>query len=48
MQEIVAQRVHQLAARYEDCNDATSLRHDPVLKTVVGRLPQGGRGSGAT
>lgn len=42
VREIVAQRVYQIAAGYEDCNDATSLRHDPVLKTVVGRLPQSG------
>ena len=40
--QLLAQRVYQIAAGYEDCNDATDLRHDPVLKTVVGRLPQTG------
>jgi len=40
--ELLAQRVYQIAAGYEDCNDADDLRHDPVLKTVVGRLPQSG------
>lgn len=41
--ELFAQRVYQIAAGYEDCNDADDLRHDPVLKTAVGRLPQTGR-----
>lgn len=41
--ELLAQRVYQIAAGYEDCNDAADLRHDPVLKTVVGRLPETGR-----
>ena len=43
LEELLAQRVYQIAAGYEDCNDADDLRHDPVLKTVVGRLPQSGR-----
>lgn len=41
--ELLAQRVYPIAAGYEDCNDADDLRHDPVLKTAVGRLPQTGR-----
>ncbi len=41
--ELVAQRVYQIAAGYEDCNDANDLRSDPVFKTAVGRLPQTGR-----
>jgi hypothetical protein len=40
LDELLAQRVYQIAAGYEDCNDADDLRHDPVLKTVVGRLPE--------
>jgi len=40
LEELLAQRVYQIAAGYEDCNDAADLRHDPVLKTVVGRLPE--------
>jgi hypothetical protein len=43
LSELFAQRVYQIAAGYEDCNDADDLRHDPVLKTAVGRLPQTGR-----
>jgi len=42
-EELLAQRVYQIAAGYEDCNDADDLRRDPMLKTVVGRLPQTGR-----
>ena len=38
--EMIAQRVYQIACGYEDCNDADDLRHDPVLKTAVGRLPK--------
>ena len=36
--DIVRQRVYQIIAGYEDANDADSLRADPVLKGVVGRL----------
>ena len=36
--EIVRQRVYQIMAGYEDANDATSLRHDPVFKGLAGRL----------
>ncbi|MCA1845487.1 MAG: transposase [Actinobacteria bacterium] len=35
------QRVIGIALGYEDCNDADTLRHDPVLKTVCGRDPFG-------
>ena len=28
-----------IAAGYEDGNDADSLRHDPVFKLALGRLP---------
>ena len=37
--EQVRQRLYQIALGYEDCNDATHLRHDPVLKTVCDREP---------
>jgi hypothetical protein len=40
---VLAQRVYQIALGYEDCNDADDLRHDPVLKTALGRLPVTGR-----
>lgn len=42
--EQVRQRVYQIAMGYEDCNDADTLRHDPVLKTVCSRLPEESRG----
>jgi hypothetical protein len=38
--EQLRQRLYQMALGYEDCNDADSLRHDPVLKTVCDRLPK--------
>ena len=40
LDEMLAQRVYQIACGYEDCNDADDLRRDPVLKTSIGRLPQ--------
>ena len=35
---LLRQRVYQIAAGYEDANDATYLRHDPTLQTVTHRL----------
>jgi hypothetical protein len=40
LDEMLAQRVYQIACGYEDCNDADDLRSDPVLKTSIGRLPE--------
>ena len=40
--EMIAQRVYQIAAGYEDCNDSNDMREDLILKTCVGRLPQSG------
>jgi hypothetical protein len=37
--DLLRQRVYQIAAGYEDANDATVLRHDPALKLAVGRAP---------
>jgi len=34
------QRLYHIALGYPDCNDATRLRHDPVLKRVCDRSPQ--------
>jgi Transposase DDE domain group 1 len=36
---LVRQRVFQIASGYADQNDATTLRHDPLLKLVCGRHP---------
>ncbi len=40
--DLIRQRVYQIAAGYEDANDATTLRHDPALKLAVGRAPLAG------
>lgn len=39
---LLAQRVYQIACGYEDQDDADSLRTDPLLKHVCGRLPETG------
>lgn len=39
--ELISQRVYQIACNYEDANDCNTLRSDPVLKAVCGRLPEG-------
>lgn len=39
---LVRQRVYQIACGYEDQNDANTLRSDPLLKLVLGRLPEAG------
>jgi len=37
---LLRQRIYQLAAGYEDCNDATTLRTDPVFKLCCDRTPE--------
>ena len=37
--DLIRQRVFQIALGYEDCNDATTLRSDPVLKVCCERDP---------
>ena len=37
---LVRQRIFQIACGYADQNDATTLRSDPLLKAVCGRLPE--------
>lgn len=39
---LIAQRVYQIACGYEDQDDADTLRVDPLLKQVCGRLPESG------
>ncbi len=39
---LVRQRVYQVACGHEDQNDANALRGDPLLKLVLGRLPETG------
>src|SRR5262249_22045869 len=38
----IRQRLLQIACGYEDQDDADTLRHDPLLKLVCGRLPEQG------
>jgi hypothetical protein len=35
--ELLRQRVYQIAASYEDANDASFVRHDPTLRAVASR-----------
>src|SRR2546430_14738971 len=39
LRELFAQRIYQIASGYADGNDANSLRHDPMFKLGVDRLP---------
>lgn len=39
IEEIVRFRMLMIAAGYEDGNDADALRHDPMFKLAMGRLP---------
>ena len=34
---LLRQRVYQIAAGYEDANDALFVRNDPVMQAVAGR-----------
>ena len=40
--QMVRQRVYQIAAGYEDCNDADFLRIDPALRLAIGKDHQVG------
>ena len=40
--QMVRQRVYQIAAGYEDCNDADYLRIDPALRLAIGKDHQTG------
>ena len=40
--DLLQQRVLQIAAGYEDANDANTLRHDPIFKLLLDRLPETG------
>lgn len=47
IKELITQRVFQIAAGYEDCNDCNDLRSDMILKACAGRLPQTGNDLGS-
>ena len=40
LKALVRQRVYQIACGYEDQDDSDFLRSDPLLKLVLGRLPE--------
>jgi Transposase DDE domain group 1 len=42
LEEMLRLRMFAIAAGYEDADDCDWLRHDPVFKMAVGRLPESG------
>jgi hypothetical protein len=42
--QMIRQRVYQIAAGYEDCNDADLLRIDPALRLAIGKGQDAGAG----
>lgn len=38
--DLIRQRLYQIIAGYEDCNDAGLLRHDPIFKALTNRAPE--------
>lgn len=38
--ELLSQRIGQIACGYEDANDCNALRSDPIFKLFAGRLPE--------
>jgi hypothetical protein len=43
--QLLRQRVYAIAAGFEDCNDAQTLRFDPMHKLALGILPSDRKGS---
>jgi hypothetical protein len=43
VEQLVAQRTYALALGYEDLNDHDTLRHDPLLATLVGKVDPTGQ-----
>jgi len=46
-QELLMQRVSQIASGNEDANDCDSLRDDPIFKMIANRLPETGNALGS-
>ena len=42
--QMVRQRIYQIAAGYEDCNDVDFLRLDPALRLAIGKGNEAGAG----
>jgi len=47
IQVLMQERVYAIVLGYEDANDLDRLRHDPILKTACGRLPESGLALGS-
>ena len=47
LEQMIRQRVYQMAASYEDCNDADFLRVDPALRLSLGKGKKSGAGQSA-
>jgi hypothetical protein len=45
--QLLRQRVYQVAAGYEDCNEANHLRVDPALRLTLGKEHESGAGQSA-
>jgi hypothetical protein len=45
--QLLRQRVYQVAAGYEDCNDANHLRVDPALRLALGKEHESGASQSA-
>ncbi len=39
LDQLISQRVYQIAAGYEDTNDSNYLRHDPIFKIACNKVP---------
>ena len=46
--QMVRQRIYQIGAGYEDCNDADFLRIDPALRLAIGKEHEFGASLGMT
>ena len=42
LEQLLSQRIYQIAAGYEDANDCDELRGDSIFKICSGKLPQSG------
>jgi len=42
--QMIRQRIYQIGAGYEDCNDADFLRKDPALRLAIGKDHKAGAG----
>jgi hypothetical protein len=43
IEDLISQRVYQIACGYEDANDSNTMRRDPGIKVACGKLPITGK-----